>query len=121
MVSDLSKYSFLKMDFCYKIYCTKSSTYRFILLLISATVYLSTRYKETMAVKLSLNGRAPIVVTDHHVAMLDRSAYMVNIYQYDNQKFPSVSTTADWEVKLSLFQFSKSNTVLCVVLPQKDY
>jgi len=61
------------------------------------TVYLSTRYKETMAVKLSLNGRAPIVVTDHHVAMLDRSAYTVNIYQYDNQKFPSVSTTADGE------------------------
>ena len=114
------------MNFCYKIliYCTKSSTHRFILLLISATVYLSTRYKDTMAVKLSLNGRAPIVVTDHHVAMLDRSAYMVNIYQYDNQKFPSVSTTADGEVKLSLFLFSKLITVkmiLCVVLPQKDY
>ena len=40
-----------------------------------------------MAVKLSLNGRAPIVVTDHHVAMLDRSAFTVNIYKYDNQKF----------------------------------
>ena len=71
----------------------------------SATVYLSTRYKETMAVKLSLNGRAPIVVTDHHVAMLDRSAYTVNIYQYDNQKFPSVSSTADGEVKHKIIQF----------------
>ena len=59
-----------------------------------------------MAVKLSLNGRAPIVVTDHHVAMLDRSAYTVNIYQYDNQKFPSVSTTADGEVKY-IIHFSK--------------
>ena len=52
-----------------------------------------------MAVKLSLNGRAPIVATDHHVAMLDRSAFTVNVYKYDNQKFPLVSTTSDGEVK----------------------
>ena len=108
----------LKMNYCYKslillyrlLNCTKSSTYWFISLSNSATVYLSTRYKETMAVKLSLNGRAPIVVTDHHVAMLDRSAYTVNIYQYDNQKFPSVSTTADGEVK-HIIHFSKLITV----------
>ena len=53
-----------------------------------------------MAVKLSLNGRAPIVVTDHHVVMLDRSAYTVNIYKYDNEKFPHVSTTSDGEVSM---------------------
>ena len=54
-----------------------------------------------MAVKLSLNGRAPIVVTDHNVVMLDRSAYTVNIYKYDNEKFPHISTTADGEVSHS--------------------
>ena len=52
-----------------------------------------------MAVKLSLMGRAPVVVTDHHVALVDRSGFQVNLYRYDNKNFPVVGTTLNAEVR----------------------
>ena len=51
-----------------------------------------------MSVRTSMVGRAPVIVNEHHVAMLDRSAFKVNIYKYDNAKFPLIGTTPDAEV-----------------------
>ena len=53
-----------------------------------------------MSIRISLVGRAPVIASAHHVAMLDRSAFKVNIYKYDNEKFPLVGTTPDAEVRI---------------------
>ena len=55
-------------------------------------------FKETMSVRASLIGRAPVVVNSHHVALLDRSAFKVSLYKYDDDKFPLIGTTPDAEV-----------------------
>ena len=55
-------------------------------------------FKETMSVRASLIGRAPVVVNSHHVALLDRSAFKVSLYKYDDDKFPFLGTTPDAEV-----------------------
>ena len=57
-------------------------------------------FKETMSVRASLIGRAPVVVNSHHVALLDRSAFKVSLYNYDDDKFPLIGTTPDAEVNL---------------------
>ena len=57
-------------------------------------------FKETMSVRASLIGRAPVVVNSHHVALLDRSAFKVGLYKYDDDKFPCVGSTPDAEVKM---------------------
>ena len=57
-------------------------------------------FKETMSVRASLIGRAPVVVNNHHVVLLDRSAFKVGIYKYDDDKFPFVGSTQDAEVKV---------------------
>ena len=51
-------------------------------MIFSATVYKKDCYKETMSIRLSLVGRAPVIASAHYVAMLDRSAFQVNIYKY---------------------------------------
>ena len=51
-----------------------------------------------MSVRASLIGRAPVVVNSHHVALLDRSAFKVSLYNYDDDKFPLIGTTPDAEV-----------------------
>ena len=53
-----------------------------------------------MAVKGSLTGRAPVVVSDHHVALVERSGFQVNIHRYDNENFPVIGTTSTAEVEL---------------------
>ena len=53
-----------------------------------------------MSVRASLIGRAPVVVNSHHVALLDRSAFKVSLYNYDDDKFPLIGTTPDAEVNL---------------------
>ena len=63
-------------------------------------VYKKECFKETMAVKGSLTGRAPVVVSDHHVALVDRSGFQVNLHRYDNEKFPVIGTTSTAEVEL---------------------
>lgn len=52
-----------------------------------------------MSVRESLLGRAPVVVNNHHVALLDRSAFKVSLYKYDDEKFPVIGSTPDAEVK----------------------
>ena len=51
-----------------------------------------------MSVRASLIGRAPVVVNSRHVALLDRSAFKVSLYKYDDDKFPLIGTTSDAEV-----------------------
>ena len=57
-------------------------------------------FKETMSVRASLIGRAPVVVNSHHVALLDRSAFKVSLYKYDDDKFPFIGSTPDAEVNV---------------------
>ena len=68
---------------------------------IVATILKKDGFKETMCVRASLTGRAPVVANEYYVAMLDKSAFKANVYKYDNAKFPLVGTTADAEVEFS--------------------
>ena len=57
-------------------------------------------FKETMSVRATLIGRAPVVVNKHYVALLDRSAFKVGLYKYDDDKFACVGSTPDAEVNV---------------------
>ena len=50
--------------------------------------YKREEFKETLAVRASVQGRAPVAVDDLHVACVDRSGMNVQLYVYDNAKFP---------------------------------
>ena len=63
-------------------------TWSMTLLWMLAIDYKREEFKETLAVRASVQGRAPVAVDDLHVACVDRSGMNVQLYVYDNAKFP---------------------------------
>ena len=53
-------------------------------------------FRQTLAVKGSVAGRAPVVVDDQTIACVERSSGLnVSLYEYDNGKFPAKGSLKD--------------------------
>jgi hypothetical protein len=49
-------------------------------------------FAQTLAVRATVRGRAPVVVDDHHVVCVDRGGMKVSLFTNDNSKFPTKTT-----------------------------
>lgn len=58
--------------------------------------YTREEFKQTLAVKGSVPGRAPVVVDDQTIACVERgSGLNISLFHYDNAKFPSKGSLKD--------------------------
>ena len=49
-------------------------------------------FAQTLPVRGTVRGRAPVVVSEGHVSCVDRGGMNICLYAYDNAQFPSKGT-----------------------------
>ena len=55
-------------------------------------VYKKEEFSDTLAVKGSMIGRAPVAVNDTYVVLADRSGMNVNVYDSKQKEYPLLAT-----------------------------
>ena len=55
-------------------------------------VYKKEEFSDTLAVKGSMIGRAPVAVSDTYVVLADRSGMNVNVYDSKQKEYPLLAT-----------------------------
>lgn len=57
-------------------------------IVFSAVDFSREEFAQTVSVRGTIRGRAPVVVDEHHIICVDTKGMDVSIYEYDNAKFP---------------------------------